>query len=130
VVGGETQAQQAARLRVAWQSLRKVLEARAARHLRHAEVTPPQVGSLYALRALVGEVWYNILHGDSRRHEPLEPHILPGFQRLSDQVLAVIESGVLQATEPNPLSVLGEAVFCLDVTHQPLAMPEMHVGRC
>ena len=66
------------------------------------------------LRALVGDVEYNVLHGDSPRHEPVEGVDRPRFRELTDRVRTAVESATLSPAETSPLSMLGEAVILLE----------------
>ena len=66
------------------------------------------------LRALVGDVEYNVLHGDSPRQEPVEGVDRPRFRELTDRVQTAVESAISSPAETSPLSTLGEAVILLE----------------
>ncbi len=95
--------------REGWNQLRKVLET-----FQPALVEPAtrrgQLGALYILRAFVGDVSYNVLNGDCRRHDPVEGTIAPGFGTMTARICEFIECALLGSGEDDLLARLGGAV--------------------
>lgn len=96
-------------LEEAWNHLRKVLEC-AEPPMIENDVDSELLGGLYVLRRFVGEVCYNILNGDSRRHSPLEGRIEGGFRKMTARVQEFIKCALLTSGRGDPFVKLGHIV--------------------
>jgi hypothetical protein len=96
----------------AWQLLRGMLDdLRLVSYPKELELR--KIGALYVLRKIVGEVHYNVLHGDCRRQFPLEGQITPAFKQMTSRMCDFVTFSLSGSLGENALDKIGELVIDL-----------------